>query len=263
MNAQMENLARLQAVELERARLKKEAQALPAQIAEAEKALAAANKRAADAAAALEREEAIRGKLGTEADQQRQKAERYRRQLDTVTTPAQAAAIEHEVEFAESEIARLENEEFASLERTETQEAAQKTAQTDASEWTEGLAKTRERVARELAEMAEAVAAEEAECATLRAAADAELLARYDRIAEKRGTGLARAENQQCTGCRMGVRLQVWSELREGVLHTCDSCGRLLYWDPAMAPAPKTPQPETHPAVGDGRAIRKPRPAGA
>jgi uncharacterized protein len=60
----------------------------------------------------------------------------------------------------------------------------------------------------------------------------------------------------------MGVRPQVWNQLREGELLTCDSCGRLVYWDPALAPAPKTPQPD--PSVADtGRAIRKPRQAGA
>jgi hypothetical protein len=35
----------------------------------------------------------------------------------------------------------------------------------------------------------------------------------------------------------MGVRPQTWNQLREGELLTCDSCSRLLYWDPAMAPA--------------------------
>jgi len=45
------------------------------------------------------------------------------RQLDAVKTPEQAAAIEHEIQFSTTEAERLENEEFASLERTEAQEA--------------------------------------------------------------------------------------------------------------------------------------------
>ncbi len=60
----------------------------------------------------------------------------------------------------------------------------------------------------------------------------------------------------------MGVRPQMWNELREGLVRTCDSCGRLLYWNPAIVAAAKAPQPETK-TSGDGRAIRKPRPAEA
>jgi len=63
-------------------------------------------------------------------------------------------------------------------------------------------------------------------------------LVRFDRLCGSRGTGLARVDNKQCTGCRMGVRPQTWNQLREGELLTCDSCFRLLYWDPSMAPAP-------------------------
>jgi hypothetical protein len=59
----------------------------------------------------------------------------------------------------------------------------------------------------------------------------------------------------------MGVRPQVWNQLREGELLSCDSCNRLLYWDPALAPAPKAPRPEV--PSGEGRAPRKPHQAGA
>jgi uncharacterized protein len=260
MQAHIENLVKLQKVDLELARLAQTARALPAEIAQAEAALTAAQRQAAEASDALNREDSLRTRLEREIAGHRQKAARYRAQQDSVTTPAQAAAIEHEVTFAESEIERLENEEFASLERTEAQEATLAAARAQVEELAAALDKTRERIALRQQEIAREQANLQTERSALRQAIEPEWLTRYDRLAASRGTGLARAENQQCTSCRMGVRPQTWNQLREGELLTCDSCGRLLYWDPAMAPASKLPQPE--PAGSTGRAVRKPQQAG-
>jgi len=261
MRAHIENLAKLQAVDLERTRLAQNARSLPADVTQAESALASAQRQAAEASDALAREDSLRNRIERDVAGHRQKAARYRAQLDSVTTPEQAAAIEHEVGFAESEIERLDTEEFASLERTEAQEAALATGRSLVEESATTLDKTRERVALRQQEIGAELATLQTERDALRRQIDPELLARFDRIAASRGTGLARAENQQCTGCRMGVRPQTWNQLREGELMTCDSCGRMLYWDPEITPAPKAPQPE--PAASDGRAIRRPRHAGA
>jgi predicted nucleic acid-binding Zn-ribbon protein len=119
----------------------------------------------------------------------------------------------------------------------------------------------RARVAVRQQELAAELAAQDAARGAVRSALDADWLARFDRICASRGTGIALAVNQQCTGCRMGVRPQVWNQLREGELLSCDSCNRLLYWNPEIAPAAKAPQPEV--PEGAGRAPRKPSQAGA
>jgi predicted nucleic acid-binding Zn-ribbon protein len=245
MQEQIESLVKLQAVELERTRLTLAARALPAEMAQAQAALAAAQRQAAEANDALNREETLRTRLEREIAGHRQKANRVRSQRDSITTPAQAAAIDHELEFAEREIDRLENEELASMERSEALEASLAASRAQVESLAAALEKTRERVAIKQAEIGREQAALMAERDALRPTIDPEHLIRFDRISGSRGTGLARAENQQCSGCRMGVRPQTWNELREGQLLTCDSCGRLLYWDPSMAPAPKSPQPAT------------------
>lgn len=261
MQTLVEHLAKLQSVEIERARLAQATRALPAEIAEAEAALTAAQRRVTETSDALLREETLRRRLERETEEHRQKAARYRAQQNSVTTSAQAEAIEHEVSFAEAEASRLEDEELASLERTYIQEAALAEARTHVEELAAALDKTRERVHARQEEYARERTTLDAERESLRAQIEPEWLARFDRIASSRGTAIARAESQQCTGCRMGVRPQIWNQLREGELLTCDSCGRLLYWDPAMTPAPKSPQTER--ATSDGHAIRKPHQAGA
>jgi hypothetical protein len=261
MQELVENLVKLQSTDLDRARLTQTARVLPAEIAQAESALAAAERQAAGASDALSREESLRTRLEREIATHRQKAARFRTQLDSVKTPEQAEAIEHEIRFVTAEADRLENEEFASLERTEVQEAALAQARAKVESLAAALETTRARVSLRQQEIAAELAALNAEREALRSLIEPDVLTRYDRLSVSRGTGVARVDNQQCTGCRMGVRPQTWNQLREGELIPCDSCGRLLYWDPAMAPVPKAPQPE--PVPGAGRAVRKPRQAGA
>jgi uncharacterized protein len=249
MRPLIENLAKLQAVELERARLTQAARQLAPEIAAAESALTQAQRDASDASGALTREESLRTRLEREIESHRQKAARVRAQQNSVTSPAQAEAIEHELAFAKREIERLENDELSSLERTDSHEAALAQARARVESHAVTLDATRASVSRRQAEFDRQQGVLAGERETLRQAIDeldASLLTRFDRLAAARGTAIARAENQQCTGCRMGVRPQTWNQLREGQLLTCDSCGRLLYWDPAIAPpaAPaKSPQP--------------------
>jgi hypothetical protein len=254
MQAHIENLVKLQAVELERLSLAQAARALPAEIAQAEAALAAAQRQAAEASSALSREESLRTRLEREIATHRQKAARYRDQQNTLKTGDQVTASEHELHFAEAEAERLENEAFASLERTEAQEAALAAARAQVESLACTLEQTRERVRLRQAEMDHQQTALAAQREALRSLIELEWLTRFDRLCASRGTGIARADNMQCTGCRMGVRPQTWNQLRDGELLACDSCARLLYWDPAFAPVPDPPQQTAKPK----RKISKP-----
>jgi predicted nucleic acid-binding Zn-ribbon protein len=248
-------LARLQAVELERARLTAALKALPAEVAAAETQLKASQKRIADADAALKREELLRSSHELEIASHKAKATRFRGQMDTAKNAAQASALEHEIGFAEAEISRLEDSELASMEKTEHLDAERAKAQELTARLTETVALIRARVGEQDVEFREQLTALKAERETLREQVaqfdDGARLRHFDRIAGAKGTGLARAAGQQCSGCRMGIRPQVWNQLRDGVVAPCESCSRILYYDPAMEPAPaKTARSVSHELPG-------------
>jgi predicted nucleic acid-binding Zn-ribbon protein len=255
MEAYIENLVKLQGVELERARLTTELRGLPAEAAQAAVALTAAERQAAEISDSLSREETLRTRLEREIQGHKQKAARFRLQLDDVKTPEQANAIEHEVKFATDEIDRLENEELGSMERTETLEATLAAKRAQVETLAGALEKTRERIVQRQKELNAELAAQTSERETLRAQIEPEWLTRFDRLTGSRGTAMAKAVNQQCNGCRMGIRPQMWNQLREGELLTCDSCGRMLYWEATMAAPPKEPLPAAAPQTG--HSIRK------
>jgi uncharacterized protein len=255
MQPLVENLVKLQAIEIECGRLDQDIRSLPAELAQAEAALAEAERQSSATLAALAGEQTLRNRQEREIESHRQKTVRFRAQLDVVKTPAQADAIERELQFATAEISRLEDEELESLERSEKREADLVKSRAEVDFHTAALERTRNRIARRREELALKRTELDADRAALRSRIEPDWLARFDRLAASRGTAVSRAEDSQCTGCRMGIRPQSWNQLRDGQLLACDSCSRLLYWDPTMTPAPKAPQ--TEPVPGLGRPVRR------
>src|SRR5258708_2968663 len=103
MQAHIEKLIKLQSVDLERTRLNTALRALPAEVTQAQGWLGAGESQAAEASSALSREELLRTKLERDIAGHRQKAARFKTQLDAVKTPEQAAAIDHEIAFSSGE----------------------------------------------------------------------------------------------------------------------------------------------------------------
>jgi predicted nucleic acid-binding Zn-ribbon protein len=245
MHPDLEKLMTLQTHDVEAKRLRDEMIALPKLVAGLESKLKAVEGQRAVILDLLAKEEKLRRQQESDVKDHQGKIARVRKQLDIATTTVQVTAFEHEIAFATGQISKLEDAELDSMERTEGLEAQRKLADEAVDEAGRILARERVRANDTVAADRAALAAVEALRQALRPQVGEDALANYDRIAKAKGTAVAEALNQKCMACQMMLRPQRWNDLRDRsndeTMMSCESCGRLLYYDPARdAPQRKT-----------------------
>jgi predicted nucleic acid-binding Zn-ribbon protein len=236
MNADLEHLIILQAQDLELRRLRAELAEAPLRVTAAQTARAKAEVALAEANKSLTKEETLRRLQELDVKDRHGKIARLRKQMESATSAAQIAALEHEINFSEQTISKLEDEELASMERTEQYEIARDTATLTLEVTTATLAIERVRAADIHTHHTASILSIEAERTNTRALIEESRLSIYDRIAKAKGTGLSEAIDHKCAACQMMVRPQRWNDLtgrdHDATIFTCETCGRMLFYDP-------------------------------
>lgn len=245
MHPDLPQLMALQTHDIEAKRLRDEMAALPRLVTSLEVKLSAVTGQRAVIVDLLAKEEAFRRRQESDIKDHQTKIARVRKQLDLAANTIQVNAFEHEIAFAQGEISRLEDAELESMERTEALEGQHALADAALEAAGKILAQERARATEMLAASRKALAAVDAQRAALRHVIGEAALGTYDRIAKGKGTAVAEALNQKCQACQMMLRPQRWNDLRDRAnteeMMSCESCGRLLFYDPARdAPQHKT-----------------------
>lgn len=245
MHPDLEKMITLQELDIEAKRLRDEMAALPKHVAELEKKAKATAGQRAVVVDLIAKEEVLRRRQELEIKGLQAKIAKVRKQMDLATTTVQVTAFEHEIAFAQAEVSRLEDAELESMERSEGLEAQKALADEAVVSDEKILERERARAAEVIAGDKAALGEVEGRRAALRPEIGEDALSMYDRIAKAKGTAVAEGLNQKCMVCQMMLRPQKWNELRDRgndeTMMTCDSCGRLLYYDPARdSPQRKT-----------------------
>lgn len=238
MNDELLALVQLQETDQDIQRLRAEISALPRQLAALEEKLGRQKTGVDSATKAIKEEDAKRRRLESDLKDVQQKIAKFREQSSSVKTNEQFHAIQHEIGFAEAEIAKIEDRELESMERSEQLEAKLRAAQQELSDNARIVELEKEEARKTSEEQQKRLISLNADRERLRAQISEPLIAGYDRISRSRGTALSRVEDQSCLACRMALRPQLWNQVRSGDLVPCESCGRLLYFDQEQPPHP-------------------------
>jgi len=234
MREQIAKLAHLQDVEQQVVAITAQMAGYKQKISAREAALARTGRELEANVQALANESAARRRMESDTEDLRLKSSRYRAQLDVVQSDSQMKAFEHQIAFCRQEIDRIEDLEFASLMQTEALETQQRILHETIANQTLALDNETSAVQQGQARDAAQLAELHRERDEMRLGIESSLLAEYDRISAGRKTAVARVERQRCSACQMMVRPQRWNEIREGQVHFCESCGRFLFYDPAV-----------------------------
>jgi uncharacterized protein len=250
----IEKLLELQIADQEIRKLQEEIAELPKRIAAIEQKLAATRAHLEKARAAAKADEANKKKFEASIQDLQGKISKYRDQSLDVKTNDQYKALLHEIQFSEQEIRINEDRILEVMVNVEAREKDVKAAEAKLKAETAEIEKEKEDAHRVTAEDQKKLAEWSTKRDGLRSGVNEDLLRHYERVMKFRRTGLAEVIEQKCMGCQVRLRPQTYNEVFNGQqIVYCDSCQRVLYYNPANEPKPEL-------IVEAAHARRRPRP---
>lgn len=239
MDQEVQLALQLQRMDRQLAQLEAEIRGLPKKIAELEKVLDAHERRLeADQAALAANQAEIRRLSGANSDH-KEKIAKLKKQVMQATTQEQLTAFQHEIAFCETETTKNEEASLKLIEAGEALAATVKTAEAalveervavekrkeDAKALSEADRKKGVRIYRERQQFAKEI--------------PQKLLDHYEKLRKKHKDGIVVAEctDHMCSSCMMNIRPALMQQIRQypDKLFTCESCLRMLYYNPPVS----------------------------
>jgi hypothetical protein len=244
MHSDVEKLLQLEEIEREIAHLRAEVTALPRRVAEIEAKLAGIHAEIEHTRKTLKDIETTRRKREKDIQSLQEKISKYRDQMLSVKTNQEYKALGSEINFAEQEIRLIEDKILEGMLETEVRERELKTAEvaqkTQQAEVEKEKSQARARTDEDQKRLSELTPRRD----VLRQAISPDLVRHYDRVIKLRGSAMAEALDQMCLACHVQLRPQVYIDTMAGEqILICDSCDRILYFNPAHAAPPEAASP--------------------
>jgi len=232
--AQLKTLMALQAVDAELYALRRQCQAGPVKIEQGKAVYDADAKRVRDLEGQLKVIQVRRGTMEGDLAAKEANVRKFQMQMYQVKTNKEYTVLQHEIEGLKADNSVLEEEILKLMEEADQRKADVVAAQKALKEERDRLQAEAAAIECQVAQWEAAISRLSRERAELAPRVDPMILARYERILEKKD-GVAfvplHVVQEACGGCHMNVPPQAINEIRmKERLVTCESCARILYY---------------------------------
>jgi len=195
--------------------------------------------RNAEYVAVKERHEALdrdQRERNTELESLEEKRKKLMEDLMQVKNQREYAAMLKEIDSVKAQVADHEEAILTDMEEIEKLKGDLATHEEHIKKEREDVERQRAEVDREVEQARVAIETKTGERATVESELPTGLVAAVSRVeGSRQGIFLTRAENGTCQSCFVRIRPQVFQEIRQATaVHTCDSCHRYLYFEPAL-----------------------------
>ena len=237
MTPEIAAVIKLQSLDTRAAGYEKEIAALPKHVAEIEKKLESHIRKLEVDRAALAANQRDRKRLEDDIKVQEQKKSKLKDQMMLAKTNDQYRAFQHEIEYCEKEIRKAEDKILDLMTASEPLENNVKAAEIALAQEKADVEREKDQARKRTAEDQQFLKQVVEERKQVAATVDAKLLANYERIRQKyKGIAIADGTEGRCSACQMTLRPQHFQDLKRGdKLLSCESCGRILYYNPPVA----------------------------
>ena len=236
-------LLELQKTDNEIAVLRASIEAAPKRIRENDAKLNGARGAVAAAKEALVEAAAARKKTEFEVSEWRERIKKFKSQTSAVKTNEAYQALLHEIANAEAQMARLEDVQLEQMMAVEEAEKNLKAREATLRDSEQSIAAERREIENHARAQNRQMLGDISAREKIAAPIPEEILGVYARAAKRHhGVALVEAVNQQCRGCGMRLLPHIFQEVRapeNQEIHTCETCGCILYAaEPAAPPTP-------------------------
>ncbi|TET19987.1 MAG: hypothetical protein E3J78_05040 [Candidatus Cloacimonadota bacterium] len=158
--------------------------------------------------------------------------ERHKKQLVTVKTNKEYAALLKEIAAEEADIERLEEEMLVLLDNHETMENEKKEEEQALNKMQERYEKDKKMLEEKKVLFEKEIMEKKVERENIGTELESSLLKRYERIRKLRdGIAVVQIQGENCGGCFTRIPPQVINEAKRGDrILTCESCGRIIIY---------------------------------